>query len=43
MQYYKKEWERYYLRRITDISQEYHYHYVKQKRQVAQLSKEWRL
>jgi len=29
MQHYKKEWERYYLRRIMDISQERYYCYVK--------------
>jgi len=29
MQHYKKEWVRYYLRQIMDISQEYRYRYVK--------------
>jgi len=43
MQHYKKEWERYYLRRIIDTSQDYYYRYIKQRRQVAQLKKEWRL
>jgi len=43
MQHHKKEWERYYLRRITGISQDYYYRYIKQRKRVAQLNKEWRL
>jgi len=42
MQHYKKEWGYYHLRQIMDISQEHRYHYIKQKRRVAQLNKEWR-
>jgi len=40
MQHHKKKWGYYYLRQITDTSQEHRYRHNKQKRQVAQLSKE---